>query len=129
MDTAVAQNELADASVIATKIHRVWLVARAGQCMAGPRSPHGVQDQGDGRDHNPYGFTMWMAGGGVQGGQTIGATDEVGLHAVQDRLHIHDLHASILHLMGIDNMQLTYLHQGSPERPTQNEGAIFEKLV
>jgi hypothetical protein len=91
------------------------------------RSP--MSEKGDGRDHNPYGFTMFMAGGGVKAGQTIGATDDVGLHAVEDRLHIHDLHASILHLLGMDNMQLTYLHHGSPERPTQNEGAFFPKLA
>ena len=53
-------------------------------------------EQGDGRDHNPYGFTMWFAGGGVRGGQTIGTTDEIGLHAVEDRLHVHDLHATVL---------------------------------
>ena len=72
---------------------------------------------------------MWMAGGGVKGGQTIGTTDEFGLHAVEDRLHVHDLHASILHLLGIDNMRLTYMHKGRPERPTINEGAFCKKLV
>ncbi len=88
-----------------------------------------MSEKGDGRDHNPYGFTMWMAGGGVQGGQTIGATDEVGLHAVEDRLHVHDLHATILHLLGLDHMQLVYRHKGRPERPTLNEGEACEKIV
>ncbi len=88
-----------------------------------------MSEQGDGRDHNPTGFTMWMAGGGVRGGQTIGATDELGLRAVEDRLHVHDLHASILHLLGIDNMKLTYFHKGRPERPTINEGSFFQRLV
>lgn len=88
-----------------------------------------MSEKGDGRDHNPTGFTMWMAGGGVKGGQTIGATDDFGLYAVEDRLHVHDLHASILHLMGLDNMRLTYHHAGRPERPTQNEGAFCEKIV
>ena len=88
-----------------------------------------MSEKGDGRDHNPYGFTMWMAGGGVQGGQVIGTTDEIGLHAVEDRLHIHDLHATILYLLGIDNMQLTYFHKGRPERPTINEGEPFRKIV
>jgi hypothetical protein len=69
-----------------------------------------------------------MAGGGVKGGQTIGATDEVGLHAVEDRLHIHDLHASILNAVGIDNMKLTYFHKGRPQRPTINEGSPCKKL-
>ncbi|QDS92916.1 hypothetical protein FF011L_16700 [Roseimaritima multifibrata] len=88
-----------------------------------------MSEAGNGRDHNPTGYTMWMAGGGVRGGQTIGATDDLGLHAVEDRLHIHDLHASILHLLGLSNMELTYIHKGRPERPTINEGAFCEKLV
>ena len=88
-----------------------------------------MSEKGDGRDHNPYGFTMWMAGGGVKGGQTIGATDEVGLHAIEDRLHVHDLHATILHLMGIDHTKLVYMHKGRPERATLNEGEVFEKIA
>lgn len=87
-----------------------------------------MSEKGDGRDHNPNGFTMWFAGGGVRGGQTLGTTDELGLHAVDQRLHIHDLHATILHLMGVDARQMTYLHQGRPERPTQNEGRPFAPL-
>ncbi len=88
-----------------------------------------MSEAGNGRDHNPYGFTMWMAGGGVKGGQTIGSTDEVGLHAVEDRLHIHDLHATILHMLGIDHMKLIYKHKGRPERPTLNEGEAFLKIA
>ena len=88
-----------------------------------------MSEKGNGRDHNVTGFTMWMAGGGVRGGQTIGATDELGLHAVEDRLHVHDLHATILHLMGLDPMRLTYHFHGRVERPTQNEGTFLEKLV
>lgn len=88
-----------------------------------------MSEKGDGRDHNPYGFTMWMAGGGVKGGQVIGSTDEIGLHAVEDRLHIHDLHATILYLLGLDHMQLTYRHQGRPERPTLNEGDAYTRII
>ncbi len=88
-----------------------------------------MSEKGDGRDHNPYGFTMWMAGGGVSGGRTIGATDEVGLHAVEDRMHVHDLHATMLHLMGIDHSKLVYFHKGRPERPTVNEGEIYRKIT
>ena len=88
-----------------------------------------MSEKGDGRDHNPYGFTMWMAGGGVKGGRTIGSTDELGLHAVDQRLHVHDLHATILHLLGIDHMRLTYRHKGRPERPTLNEGEAYLKLT
>jgi len=88
-----------------------------------------MSEKGNGRDHNPTGFSMWMAGGGVRGSQTIGTTDDLGLHAVEDRLHVHDLHASILHLLGLDNMKLTYVHKGRPERPTINEGSFFRRLV
>ena len=88
-----------------------------------------MSEQGNGRDHNPTGFTMWMAGGGVKGGQTIGSTDDLGLRAVEDRLHVHDLHASILHLLGLSNMDLTYFHKGRPERPTANEGLFCKKLI
>jgi hypothetical protein len=88
-----------------------------------------MSEKGDGRDHNPYGFTMWMAGGGVRGGQVIGTTDEVGLHAVEDRLHVHDLHATILHLMGIDHSKLIYYYKGRPERPTINEGEIYRRIT
>lgn len=88
-----------------------------------------MSEQGDGRDHNPTGFTMWMAGGGVKGGQIIGTTDDLGLRAIDERVHIHDLHASILHLLGLSNMDLTYIHKGRPERPTVNEGSFVRKLV
>lgn len=81
-----------------------------------------MSEKGDGRDHNPTGFTMWMAGGGVKGGQTIGATDELGLHAVEDRLHVHDLHATVLDLLGLDHTEVIYLHKGRPERVDRNEG-------
>ncbi|MFO0941827.1 MAG: DUF1501 domain-containing protein [Pirellulales bacterium] len=86
-------------------------------------------EKGDGRDHNPTGFTMWLAGGGVRGGQVFGATDEVGLHAVEDRLHVHDLHSSVLHLLGIDHRKLVYLHKGRPERIDQNEGRVYTKIT
>ncbi len=88
-----------------------------------------MSEKGDGRDHNPTGFTMWMAGGGVKGGQTIGATDDLGLHAVTDRLHIHDLHATILWLLGLDNMGLVYSYKGRPERPTLNEGEPYTRIA
>lgn len=84
-----------------------------------------MSEKGDGRDHNSTGFSMWMAGGGVKGGQTIGSTDEVGLRAVDNRLHVHDLHATILQLMGIHHMDLVYNYKGRPERPTLNEGEAY----
>ena len=88
-----------------------------------------MSEKGDGRDHNPTGFSIWMAGGGVKGGQTIGATDELGLYAVEDKMHVHDIHASILSLMGLDNMRLTYNHKGRIERPTINEGHFQKRLI
>jgi hypothetical protein len=88
-----------------------------------------MSEKGDGRDHNPTGFTMWLAGGGVKGGQVIGATDELGLRAVEDRLHVHDLHATFLSLMGVDHMKLIYRYKGRPERPTLNEGEALKKVT
>lgn len=88
-----------------------------------------MSEQGGGRDHNPNGFTMWMAGGGVKGGQTIGATDELGLYAVRDKMHVHDIHSTILHLLGVDHTQLIYHHKGRPERIDQNEGHVNKALL
>ncbi len=87
-----------------------------------------MSEKGNGRDHNPYGFTMWMAGGGVRPGIVVGKTDEVGLHAIEDRLHVRDLHATILHALGADHTRLIYRHQGRPERPTVNEGQVYHEL-
>lgn len=87
-----------------------------------------VTQNGLGRDHNPYGFTTWMAGGGVKGGQVIGATDEIGYRAVEDVVHPRDLHATMLHLLGIDHRRLTYLHNGRNERLTDFAGDVIEKV-
>ncbi len=75
-----------------------------------------------GRDHNPNGFTMWMAGGGIKGGKVIGATDEIGLHAVDDKVHVHDAHATMLSLLGLDHRKLTYLYQSREQRLTDVGG-------
>ncbi len=82
-----------------------------------------------GRDHNPHGFTMWLAGGGVQGGQVIGATDEVGLRAAEDRAHVHDVHATILHLLGFNHLRLTFRHNGRNERLTDNAGEVITRAL
>ena len=81
-----------------------------------------MSEDGDGRDHNPTGFTLWMAGGGVQGGQTIGRTDDLGLHAIEDRMHVLDIHSTIVWLLGLDPRDLVYHHKGRPENPARNEG-------
>ncbi len=88
-----------------------------------------VQGGNDGRDHHPNGFTMWLAGGGVRRGITLGETDEFGFNAVVDRVHVHDLHATILHLLGFDHTRLTYRFQGRDYRLTDVEGEVVHKLL
>jgi hypothetical protein len=82
-----------------------------------------------GRDHHPRAFTMWLAGGGVKPGITLGETDELGYNLVEDKIHVHDLHATILHQMGIDHTQLTYRFQGREFRLTDVHGKIVQKLL
>jgi hypothetical protein len=88
-----------------------------------------MSESGDGRDHNPYGFTMFMAGGGIRGGITFGTTDELGLYAVENRVHVHDIHATILHCLGLDHLRLTYRHNGLDERATVNGGKVIRPLL
>ncbi len=83
----------------------------------------------DGRDHNPFGFTMWMAGGGVKGGTIHGATDEYGYHAVQDKVHVHDLHATMLHLLGLDHKKTTYRFGGRDMRLTDVHGELVTGIL
>jgi len=82
-----------------------------------------------GRDHHPQAFTMWMAGGGIKPGVTIGETDEFGFHITKDRVHVHDLHATILHLLGFDHEKLTYRFQGRDFRLTDVHGELVEKIL
>jgi hypothetical protein len=84
---------------------------------------------GDGRDHNPQGFTIWLAGGGIRGGMTYGGTDEYGYRAVENVVTIHDLHATILHLMGIDHERLTFRHGGRDYRLTDVHGSVVRPIV
>ena len=83
----------------------------------------------NGRDHNHYGFTMWLAGGGVKGGQVYGATDEIGFQAAEKRVHVHDLHATILHLLGFDHEKLTYRYAGRDFRLTDVHGKVVRELI
>jgi len=83
----------------------------------------------DGRDHNPFGYTMWMAGGGVKGGTVYGATDEYGYFVVENKVHVHDLHATILHLLGMDHKQLTYRFSGRDMRLTDVYGEVVKPLI
>lgn len=88
-----------------------------------------MSEQGTGRDHNPWGYTVWMAGGGVKPGMVYGATDEVGLRAVENPVHIHDLHATILHLLGFDHELLTYFHNGRDQRLTDVAGNVVKAII
>jgi hypothetical protein len=88
-----------------------------------------MSEGGKGRDHNPHGFSVWMAGGGIKGGTVHGATDPVGLRAEVDRVHVHDLHATILHLMGLDHTQLTFSHNGRDERLTDTAGKVVTSIL
>lgn len=112
------------------KRHGLWddtLLVWGGEFGRTPTS-EGVDKPG--RDHDWHGFSMWLAGAGVQGGQAIGATDELGFAAVEDRVHVSDLHATILHLMGVDHTRLTYLHQGLDQRLTGvEERHVIKKVL
>jgi hypothetical protein len=91
------------------------------------RTPTG--QNGKGRDHSPRGFSTWMAGGGVKGGQVIGRTDDFGYAAVENKVHVHDLHATALHLLGLDHEKLTYFHGGRQHRLTDVSGRVIEEIV
>jgi uncharacterized protein (DUF1501 family) len=84
---------------------------------------------GMGRDHNHWGFSVWLAGGGIRGGMTFGATDEFGYRAVENRVHVHDLHATILHLLGLDHERLTYRYAGRDFRLTDVEGHVIRDIL
>ncbi|MCA9091801.1 MAG: DUF1501 domain-containing protein, partial [Planctomycetaceae bacterium] len=83
----------------------------------------------DGRDHNPEGFTMWLAGGGVRSGIQYGATDDYGYYATENKVHIHDLHATMLHLLGLDHLRLTYRHAGRDFRLTDVAGHVVKGII
>ena len=82
-----------------------------------------------GRDHNPHGFTAWLAGAGVKGGMSYGATDEFGHKAVEDKVHMHDLHATLLHLLGLDHERLTYRYAGRDFRLTDVHGNVVKEIL
>jgi hypothetical protein len=88
-----------------------------------------MSQSGNGRDHNPHGFTMWFAGGGSKGGRVVGETDELGLRGVGERYHMRDFHATILHLLGMEQNRLWFLHNGRNEKLTDFGGKVIEKVV
>jgi uncharacterized protein (DUF1501 family) len=93
------------------------------------RTPMGENRETTGRNHHIDAFTMWFAGGGMKAGQVLGETDELGFGAVADRAHVHDLHATILHLLGLEHTQLTFRFQGRDFRLTDVEGEVIKKLL
>jgi hypothetical protein len=107
------------------------LVIWGGEFGRTPVADGRYPDKKGGRDHNPYGFTTWLAGGGVKGGQIIGATDEFGFRAAEDPVHVNDLHATILRLLGLDHKKLTFLFQGREQRLTDvgGDGEFTNRLV
>lgn len=82
-----------------------------------------------GRDHSPFGFSLWMAGGGIQGGRSVGATDDIGLRAVERPIHVRDFHATILHQLGLDQEELTFLHDGREEKLTDTGGQVIQEIL
>ncbi len=93
-----------------------------------PVTQNSAPGPGAGRDHHRFGFTTWMAGGGVKGGQAIGKTDELGWRAVEDPVDVHDFHATMLHLFGIDHLKLTRRFKGLDMRLTNQGGRVVEKV-
>jgi len=88
-----------------------------------------ISQGGNGRDHNPYGYTIWMAGAGVKPGFVYGSTDEIGYHAAEDRMHIHDFHATVMHILGMDHEKLTYRYSGRDFRLTDIAGIVHNKIL
>jgi uncharacterized protein (DUF1501 family) len=88
-----------------------------------------AQGTSTGRDHSPYGFSIWLAGGGIKGGTVHGATDEYGFHAVESKVEVHDLHATMLHLLGIDHKRLTYRFGGRDMRLTDVHGEVIHNIL
>ena len=112
-----------------TDLKRRGLLDRTLVIWGGEFGRMPMSESGTGRDHNPHGFTTWFAGGGIKGGTILGATDAVGLRAEIDRVHVHDLHATILHLLGLDHTRLTYLHNGREHRLTDVAGKVLTPIL
>ncbi len=105
------------------------LVAWGGEFGRTPDNERSSYRSGPGREHNSEGMTMWFAGGGVKGGTVVGATDELGMKAVENPFHVHDMHATLLHLMGLDDMRLTYYHAGRFKRLTDLGGRVIQEMI
>jgi len=107
----------------------MWLLDEMLVVWGGEFGRTPVSEVGNGRDHNHYGFSIWLAGGGVQGGMAYGATDEFGFQAVKNKVHVHDLQATILHLLGIGHQQLTFHYSGRDFRLTDVHGRVVTEFI
>ena len=105
------------------------LVIWGGEFGRTPLGQFQKADEGPGRDHHPDCFSLWLAGGGIRGGQVIGRTDDLGLKIVEDPIHVHDLQATVLHCLGMDHTKLTYRHMGREFRLTDVEGKVIPKML
>ncbi len=112
-----------------TDLKRRGLLDRTLVIWGGEFGRTPVAQGSDGRDHNPFGFTMWLAGGGAKGGTVYGATDDFGYHAVQDKVQVHDIHATMLHLLGFDHTKLTHRFGGRDMRLTDVHGEVVRALL
>jgi arylsulfatase A-like enzyme len=105
------------------------LVVWGGEFGRTPMAQNDVNSANAGRDHHIRGFTMWLAGGGIKPGTAYGATDELGYYAVDNPVHVHDLHATMLHLLGVDHERLTYRYQGRDFRLTDVAGKVVHGIL
>jgi hypothetical protein len=105
------------------------LVLWGGEFGRTPMMQGALKPDQIGRDHHPHGYTIWMAGGGIKPGTVYGRTDDFGFHAVEDKVHVHDLHATILHLFGVDHLKLTHRFQGRDFRLTDIHGEVVHKIL
>jgi arylsulfatase A-like enzyme len=105
------------------------LVIWGGEFGRTPMVQVGVDGSANGRDHHPNVFSMWLAGGGIKRGMSIGESDDLGFSVAQDQVHVHDLHATILQLLGFDHTKLTFKFQGRPFRLTDVHGHVVDKML
>jgi uncharacterized protein (DUF1501 family) len=129
-----AQTDLASAALIKDLKQRglldETLVVWGGEFGRTPMvETNAALNRSMGRDHHPQAYTMWLAGGGIKPGLTLGKTDDFGFHAVEDQVHVHDLQATLLHLLGLDHKKLTYHYQGRDFRLTDVHGELVTKLL
>jgi uncharacterized protein (DUF1501 family) len=117
-------------AALLTDLRRTGLLDETLVIWCGEFGRMPMSEQGKGRDHNPWGYCGWLAGAGLRGGRAVGTTDEVGLRAVENTIHVRDFHATLLHLLGVDHEALTFLHNGLDQRLTgPGEAQVVREIV